>query len=700
MRARAAGTIAPRLPVRWDLSVADGLAYAELLGALRGEPLHGRPQGAFSVRAANDFFVAPQLNVKLGLDDLAADVILVSARGAAGKSTTAQQMSHDLDVPLWKLEEDTAVSATALSFVLGQYLGTVDVAQALGQMARPTILIDSLDEARARVSGTSWTEFMQSLAASVRDGLRLVILGRERTLEEVWLTLEDAGLRQAWLEISHFGPDERTAYVDGRTAQKARSHGVVESPPYPPARDAILGSLVGSLTGLAADMFVGYAPVLDAVATVLARDNLFTVANTFDASHGGARAIAELRRILDRLLEREQTKVGGLATDLGVDPGSTFTPDEQVTWLASELLGASPPSLDYIKEPQQREKYRQQVGEFLQDHPFRTGKRWASTVFGAYVAYRRFGSIPGDALLRVGNDSGLLFDFFSLDGAAALIDEKQFGALHASITAGEFSGVSANVTTREEGDGEHEVVMHVVRAGESSELRLSLLASSPDTLALHGPLEALTVVTGNGVTIPARAPVTVLGPDLFIACGALTIEGLSVEFSHRAVPADDGTESGQVILQVSGELSLPVEITREPLEGDFELLVPSTTVLQYPWIKYRVDLADETSANPSGRSERFLNMLMNLSRAHGHSGDRGCYVMKLQGRQSVKGEEFRAVIAKLIELGVVRTQDDMVYVTPQFEKHRFSGKTQPGQRLLADVWGLLVVRGDRVGSRR
>jgi len=672
--------------MRWDSPVANELSLPDLLSALRGERFDGNPQKSFKVRPANEFFVAPELQVKLGLGDLGADVVLVSARGAAGKSTTAQQMSHDLGVPLWKLEEDAAVSATALSYIIGRYMDTVEVEQALERMERPTILIDSLDEARARVSGTSWTEFMQSLVHFTQHGLCPIILGRERTLEEVWLTLDDAGVQLAWLEISHFGPGGRRTYVDGQTVRKARNAEVLQHPHYEPAREAILSSLVGSMSGEAADMFVGYAPVLDAVATVLARDNLFTVAQTFDAAQGGVRAIEELRRILNRLLEREQGKVGPLATDLGIDPRAAFTPAEQVAWLASELLNGPEPALDFISEPQQREMYRKQVREFLQGHPFRSGEGWASTVFAAYVACLRFDSTPGADLLRVGNDSGLLFDFFSLDGSGEFIDEEQFGALHASITAGEFSGVSANVATREEGVGEHEAIMHVVRAGESSELRLKLLAATPDALALYGPLEALTVVTDSGVAIPARRPVTVLGPDLFISCGALLIEGLTVEFAHRAVPAGDGLQSGQVVLQVSGELVLPPEITREPLPGDFELAVPESAVLRYPWVNFRQDLVDEKSANPSGRAERFLNMLMNLARSHGHSGDRGCYTMKLQGRQSVKGEEFTAVIATLQRLGVIRLDGDMVYVTAEFEDHRFSGKTQAGQRLLADVW--------------
>lgn len=675
--------------VRWDLVVAtQNMKLPEFVDALRGRPFIGEPQVSFSVRSAPEFFVNPELLVKEGLDDLDAGVILISARGAAGKTTAAHQVSYALGAPLWKLEEDAAVSATALSFVLGRYMGTFEPELAVRDLDQPTILIDSLDEARARVSGTSWTQFIESLAAIAHEGVRLILLGRERTLEDVWLTLDDAGVKRvAWLEISHFGPAERLEYVDGGTRRKAKHPQVVGTQHYVAARDAILASLVGSLPAEAADVFVGYAPVLDAVVAVLSNEeNLFATANAYGSARGGTRALEELRRILDQLLAREQAKVSPLASDLGIEPAATYTPDEQIDWLRSALLDGPPPGLQHLKDPEVRAQYIARVSEFLNDHPFRSGDHWASAVFAAYVAWKRFHSVPGPELLKVGNDSGLLFDFFSLDGSSTAIDEKQFGALHASITAGEFSGVAAAVAMVEQAAGEHEAHMRVVRAAESLEARLTVFADTPDQLKLFGPLEALTVVTGTGVTIPARQPATVLGPDLFIRCGSLTIEGGSVEFAHRAVPSEDAPESGQVVFEVAGELALPPEIARGPLTGDFELAVPDTTRLHYPWVTYRQRFENETTADPSGRAERFLNMLMNLTRLHGHHGDRGTFVMKLQGRQSVKGEELRGVLAALTALGVVRLEDDMVYVTQEWEKHRFSGKTQAGQRLLTDLW--------------
>lgn len=665
--------------------MTEPVALGTFIEAMECNRFEGNAQSSFSIRPANDFFVDPELVAKDGLGDLAADIVLLSARGAAGKSTTGQHLSHVLGVPLWKLEDDNAVSAASLNFVLSRYLQDFEPEDAISRRHGPVILIDSLDEARARVSGTSWTEFLESLAEISRRGARLILLGRERTLEDAWLTLDDAGVNLAWFEISHFGATERVRYVDGVVERNAKRE-ITKMPIYSATRDSILRALAGPLTGEAADSFVGYAPVLDAVATVLCDEqNLYLVSKQFDVASGGTRGLEELWGIIDGLLEREQSKVAPLAGDLGLSADAVYQPAEQIGWLCSELLGGVAPDL-HSMDARTRDQYTRRVSEFLKDHPFRSGDRWASVVFAAYVAARRFTSIPGGDLLRVGNESGLLFDFFSLDGAQREVNELQFAALHASIMAGGYSGVQTAISVSEWTAGRYETAMHVVRAGESEEVRLELAAEIPGQLALYGPLEALTVVALGGVRIPARAPATVLGPDLFIRCDALAIEGSSVEFAHRAVPVGDVTQSGQVILQVADSLTLPGDMARAPLPGDFELAVSAKTALQYPWVTYRIEYEDDTSANPSGRAERFLNMLMNLTRTHGHAGDRGCFVMKLQGRQSVKGEEFKRVVATLERLGVVRVEREILYLMPQYEPHRFSGKTAPGQRSIRDVW--------------
>ncbi|WP_213281113.1 hypothetical protein [Cellulomonas hominis] len=679
--------------------MATQISFDDVVSTLRGGGFVGSSLDTFRVREPRDFFAGPTLVVKDDLGDLTADVILVSARGAAGKSTAAEQMSFELGAPLWKLEEDSAVGATSLAHLLSRYTNRLDYESTFQQLSRPQILIDSLDEAHARVSGTSWSQFLDSMGEVVRHGARLVLFGRERTLEEVWVSLDDAGASVAWLEVSHFDAQSRLDYVDGLTRLRAKNPAVVDTEAYVEARDAILAGLTGPLPDEAVDAFVGYAPVLDAVSVALRADvNLYALAREFETTSGGTRHLDVLRGILEALLHREQKKVAPLAESLGLDPQAVYTPDEQMDWLCATLEGLDFPAVAHV-ESKVRAEYLTQIEPFRAQHPFLNEGDWASAVFRAYVAYRRFSLLPGERLLRTGNDSSLLFDLFSLDREGALVDEWQFAALHASVTAGESTAASATVSITESGPSQFDVTLRVDGHGAKSAVDLVLISSHETDIRLLGPLEGLTVETSRGVLIPAHLPSTVLGPDLFLRCGSLRIEGGSVEFAQRAAPASGSAPvSGMVTFDVLSGLELPAEITRPPRAGDFELIPPGGTSPAFPWHSYVQSREEVSSVDPSSRAVRFLKMLMNLTRSHGHDGERGTYVMKLQGRQSIKGEDFGNVLELLEARGTIRTSGDIVYLTEQWEQHRFSGKTLEGRRLIEDVWDVWGPVADLISS--
>lgn len=677
------------------------LSFPSLVTVLRGAGFPGTPQDSFKIADGGGLFVPPELVLREQFGDLDAPVVLVSARGAAGKSRVAEELSQRLGSPLWKLERDKAVGATSLHYALGRYLEVADVPTAIEQHAGALVLIDSLDEARAWVSGTSWTDFLESIAETNRHDCRFVLFGRERTLEEVWLTLADAGVEASWVEISHFGQQERRDYVDGVVRYRS-GPATLEGTYYTAARDAVLSSVVSSVSGPAAETFAGYPPVLDAVAAVLLREeNHFAVSQHFGSQSQNPQHLAELKRVLERLLKRDQEKMKKLAEDLGLDPAAIYTPDEQLRWLCHELENGPIPDLSHITDLKLRQDYIDNIRTFVHDHPFRNDDRWASTVFAAYTAAQLFGTtISGRRLVEIGNDSNLLFDLVALQDEP-VIDDWGFAALHASITAGEFSGALATVTASQASDGHYEVAMSITRGATPYEKTFILLPEEPQVLYLYGPIEGLTIETSGELRIPAGARSVVLGSDVFLHCRTLTIEGQSIEFAHRTGLANDSGETdGTVTLEVlEPGLHLPHTINREPLPGTFELRVPAGTRLNYPWVGYREDLELPHKLNANDRAVRFLKMLMNLTRAHGHRGERGAFIKKLQGRQALKDSDLRTAIEVLQEHGIVRIGGEMIYVREEAESRRFSGKAIQGQRQIEDVWDQWGPIVDEISAR-
>ncbi|GAA4705854.1 hypothetical protein GCM10025781_26480 [Kocuria gwangalliensis] len=678
--------------------------FNDLAQSLKKSGLPGTSSSAFGVPENADFFVDPVLVVKEKLSDLSSEVILVSARGAAGKSRTALELAARSGAPLWRLEADDAVGRAALPLKLNTYLSSVDAFSDIAQLPeRPALFIDSLDEARSRVSSQSWEEFLDSISEAASRGLQVVLFGRDRTLEDVWLKLEDAGRSIAWLEVSHFPNEAQRTYIDSRTRENKKNVTIdTDDPYYQEAREELLTVLSRALDAESAETFVGYPPVLDAVATVLVYDqNHFKLAQEFSSQMSGSRPMEVLRRILADLLIREQGKLKPLAEDLGLDPTAVYSADEQIQWLWHDLINSDAPNLEYISDAAKRHDYQRGLQRFLDDHPFRAEKYWASTVFEAYATAERIGkNLSPGTLYDVGTHSGLLFDFTATAqaGSETVLDEWQFAALHASILAGESPGSAATVSAVKTEDEIFNGSMEVTRTNGTLHLEFALVPDDPDSLVLVGPLESLTISTPGAITIPPLDKGRLIGPDLFLRCDSIKIEGTDVQFART--PSSAAADGMDIHIEVTGSnISLAPSISVAPTSDSFELAVSESVQVAYPWFDYRTRLETDDAIDLRSKTIRFLSKLQNLARTHGHSDGRATFFMKLQGRQPLKAAQLREVLSVLKSKGAIRFQNDLIFLTSEADQHRFSGKALPGQRTILqewDYWGPIVEEIEKV----
>ena len=646
--------------------------------ALRPWP-RGKALPAFSVAEPDDGFVPPTIDQ---VDDgSAADVILVSARGATGKTMSARELSQQTSTPLWSLQDDRAVSADALPARLTEFLEVPDPMAAVRAGELPGLIIDSMDEARTRVTGQSWYEFMGSLAEFARAGLRLVIFGRKRTVEEVWSDLEELRVSTAMYEISHFDTEQQTQYVDIKALE-----GREPTQAYVDARNAVLASLRASGDVLLGDTFVGYAPVLDAVAALVdRRANHLTVATDFGPGAPREKRIAVLERILVTLLKRDQPKVARLAHDLEIDPQTVYTPEEQLDWVAHHLLGTTPPTLDWCLESV-RADYVEQLRGFRKDHPFVSGQEWASPVFASFVAARRFHAASPELLRDIGNSSGLLFEFLVCDSddSQLTITEPQLAALQASLLAGEWLGTDVTVVVRGEGNSTEEVLsarahLHLCDEGHSTRfIEAEVLLDRPAMLELASPLVSTDVVFPGRLVIRARESASLnLGPDVRLRAQSISLVGSSLQVSRSAEGAARVAGSG-VEIEALEEFDATTTLLGKVPTGDLTIAVPQGAKLAYPWVNYRVDLYVDEGPEIGDRVRRLLDRLMSLVRRHGHGGERGVFVKKWEGRQGLKSEDFRVALGVLKSHGVISEANEMIFLSQDWERFRYDGKSRPG----------------------
>jgi hypothetical protein len=652
--------------------------FHDLLQRLQGNPLGGLGTDALAVRTPEGFFVPPRFTVMEDVRE--SPIVLLSARGAAGKTTVANELSRTLDAPVWRLQDDSGVSKASVHSTLVQHLNTVDPLSALDSLDSPLLIIDSLDEARARVSATSWTEFVEALLDASKHGLRLLLLGRVRTLEDLWVALVDGNTQPAWYEVSHFDTAGQVSYVDHR-AEFRDNRTDTSGISYGEARDAILSALRAPMLDTEADRFVGYPPVLDAVAERLVDNpNYIATANEFSTLRDASRT-SVLKRIIEELLLREQTKLSPVARDLSLDPATAYTPEEQAAWLLHDLESAPKPEVLHDCTPQQRHEYYERVASFREDHPFRNDRSWASPVFQAYIVAEEFDRAPQASILETGRTSGLLFELLCGDEAEELLlDETQFASLHASLLTGQWQSADASVSIGSDGN-RFEGQFETSADGNVRSVPFLLSTSSEQSIALQGPLTNLTVDVDRGIVVPADGADVLLGPDLHLKGETVLIEGNRAVFARR----DEEQGAMEVDIQAHSELSLPPAIVAPlPRKGSVEVIPPAGIHLAYPWIEYQ-EQAPPSLPGIDERAVRFLDKLMNLTRTHGHKGDRAVFIKKLEGRQPLPTREFRAALQCLVSHGVIYIESEMVFVSHSWETHRYNGKSVPGQRSLDDV---------------
>ena len=408
-----------------------------------------------------------------------------------------------------------------------------------------------------------------------------------------------------------------------------------------------------------------------------------------------------LQRILDALLAREQTKVASLAEQLGLEPGIAYTAGEQLDWLASELLGAVPPSLDWCPQTK-RTEYAESLRAFLLDHPFREGNAWASPVFASYCAVTRLDAAARELLPSVSSLSGLLFEFaVALAGDdAVVLDEPQFSAIHASLMAGQWQSSTSVVSVRSTADDQQRfpadsVVAQLVLLhpdGATASLDATVLLDRPGRLQLISPLANIDVDFPGAIVVSSESTSLDIGPEVFLRATSIELAGASLQVSKDT---GAGEPAGSTVeLEAAESFVTSAALIGNVSVNDLSIIVPSTHKLNYPWVQYRAEPEDQSDGGGTDeRARRLMNKLMSLARRHGHGGERAVFIKKLEGRQGFPSPEFKRAIAALIGHGVLRGEGDMVFITAAWDEHRYDGKGREGMPSYddkRDIWDPVV----------
>lgn len=332
-------------------------------------------------------------------------IIVVSAVGAAGKTTTARALSFDTGLPILDLARHKPVADNTLTGILTTAYPIDKVGPVLEGLRTGThgIIVDGIDEGRSKTTEEGFEAFLDDLVERSKGSPSTVmlVLGRSQVLLETWYYLADQGIDVGMVQIDPFELPQARAYIDAHVP----TGGGNQQQNYERARDTVLARLSAAFSVTPSNSedaflsFVGYPPVLDSISTLLREEkNYHRVQQALGEQTGGQVEIDLLIRISDYLLDREHNEkalpnfIESIATEVGGSVGqslrqSLFDGEEQSARLLARAL-ARPFPVQLVEDRALSERYEAAVDTWFPEHPFLDETRLRNAVFGAMAVAR------------------------------------------------------------------------------------------------------------------------------------------------------------------------------------------------------------------------------------------------------------------------------------------------------------------------
>jgi hypothetical protein len=630
-------------------------------------------------------FVEAALSLRADFNDLSQNVWLIAAPGAVGKSTLAKEICAATNAVYLDLATATTVAG---NYLVGGLVkaGLWDAWQA----GQSTLLVDALDEARLRVTQSSFEDFLADVAnvAGAR-GVPIVLLGRVNIVEEAWAILnEKSGLNPPIFDIELFQPQRAKTFVqaaigrlakvtDPKTGRRTYLHleGALDA--HHAVYEKAASSLVDHLTKeTSADgrQFAGYAPVLEAVATVIASEsNPAKIDDAIESIFKGQ----VLGRVTSEVIIREAGKLSTqlAATVSGLDPVGLYGAEEQLSRLACLVLGAGNPKVPTSLPQHAVAAYEEAVQSLLPQHPFldsRTQKP-AGAVFGACILA---GALTGQdkdvarAAQRFASGgpntpNPFLLTFYkqALDGQS-VIPAEHVGLLYASLEA--TAGAGDVVRLSAEGEGSLAVEMSLVpQVGEEeihefttvpgSELRFGRRVGGITVDA-----DDVDIELGDGGQLELVAPVVLRARNLMLNCKELVVKADHQKADHQK--ADHQKADDQVVHIEAAQAIADPSLRPPTVRPGVKLQVSWPDSKVYPWNPFAATDGEDPDPRMAD-AQRALRRLCISFRSHS-KGRLARFKGKIEHFRMTKGDLGVALRERLLADKVLTLEGEMYFLEP------------------------------------
>lgn len=635
-------------------------------------------------------FIEAGLVLRTGFDELSTPVWLVAAPGAVGKSTFARELCAATGAVYVDLATAEAVGG---SYVIGGLVnnGLLEDWKA----GRVTLVIDALDEARLRVTQSAFEDFLRDVANVAKSGsLPLILLGRVGIVDECWVQLNvNNQLNCPIFDIQFFSRDSAIKFVMAALNRLAlTSHQELLGPlqshngEYLRAVTEIVDRLVAA-SSTDGNHFAGYAPVLEAVAKVIAgRKN--------PAQIQSQQLIDLEGKILDRLtieiLKRETKKlVKQMRQTIPDFPEvGAYEPDEQLARLAARVLQSEYSGANLKIPSHCAAPYEKAVKSFIEQHPFLDGtsKAPSGAVFSAAIMAHALKTSDkkinkaAESYVSGGRHASnpFLFDFYNADASEETIfPAGHIGALFESVQAK--AGPGEVVRLAIEGDIDVndfdnssnfvDVEISILSIETGKITRIDMRTAPGETLRLGRKISGvlidsncLDVEMGDNGQLELIAPITIQARTLVLRCSELIVK-TDPQYSNPSESLSDAEGETPLVLMefkdIIAEPAIPL-VTVHP-KADLKVIWPGSSA--YPWNGYSMP-QPKSEAPETSDALRALRRLIIAFRSHS-KGQLARFKDKIEHARMSKGNIGEALRNRLLDDKVLIVEGPMYFLDPK-----------------------------------
>ena len=632
-------------------------------------------------------------------------ILLVSAVGASGKSTTARALSHDIGLPILDLAKHKPVGDNTLTGVLTSAYPIETVGSVLEGLRAGThgIIIDGIDEGRSKTNLQGFEAFLDDLIERSRGAAStsIVILGRSQVLLSTWLYLADQGADVAIVRIDPFKLEHAKNYIDAYVPNRNPA----QENMYFEARDRLLDRLGAAFTPShdsekAFLSFIGYPPVLDAIATLLREEqNYHKVSQALGDNAEPGLEITLLLKIADFLLDRDRSEkalpnfIEEIASQTDPTLGhqlrqNLYSRDEQCARILARVLGQQFP-VQSVPDSTLNDQYERALETWLPEHPFLDGTKIRNAVFEAAVVARCAVSnteVYREVAFQYVSHARPTYHLLYIMSELAKdleIEVRLFNMLVQSAT--DFVGSNDELTVDIEGVAWDEAELPerstaVLELGvtfaeqdEPREFRFHGFVSRTDTVPLGPFLHNVNVV------LPCN--LDLVGEPRLESAGACRICAKDVRISTAdlvvlsAAGGKSSVHEAGLYLDAANVSGHAAAVSNKG--GAIEICCVSHEV-GYPLAKY-VKQREIPPVDP-GLMEKYLRLRRIMLEFRSHKkGGLAKYRVKIEHERVVKNDLGRAVLQRLITQGVL-TRDTKFYYVDSSQISEVLGVTWPQLR--------------------